>query len=85
MRFPDGGDYYVEVRDARFGTLVENFYHLKIGDFSYAEGIFPLGAWKGKSAEFEAFGGNLGKPVKSAGMIHRWKFDLGTVDLGTIE
>ena len=64
VRFPDGGDYYVEVRDARFGTLVENFYRLKIGDFSYAEGIFPLGAWKGESAEFEAFGGNLGKPVK---------------------
>ena len=64
VRFPDGGDYYVEVRDARFGTLVENFYRLKIGDFSYAEGIFPLGARKGESAEFEAFGGNLGKPVK---------------------
>ena len=64
VRFPDGGDYYVEVRDTKFGALVENFYRLKIGDFSYAEGIFPLGARRGEPAEFEAFGGNLGKPVK---------------------
>jgi hypothetical protein len=64
VRFPDHGDYYVEVRDARFGTLVENFYRLKIGDFSYADGIFPLGARKRGSTEFEAFGGNLDKPVK---------------------
>ena len=88
VRFPDGGDYYVEVRDARFGALVENFYRLKIGDFSYAEGIFPLGARKGESAEFEAFGGNLGKPVKirhdPSLEVRSPDVGLGTTDLGTI-
>ena len=71
VRFPSEGDYYVEVRDAKFGTLEENFYRLKIGDFSYAEGIFPVGTQNGKAAEFEAFGGNLGQHHLGRGLVDK--------------
>ena len=41
--FPREGNYYVEVHDARFSRQAQNFYRLKIGNYAYADGIFPLG------------------------------------------
>lgn len=57
--FDKKGPYFVEVHETKFSTLTENFYRLKIGDFSYADGFFPLGWQRHDEAEVELFGGNL--------------------------
>lgn len=64
LTFPREGDYYVEVHDARFSEQFQNFYRLKVGNFSYADGLFPLGWKRGEKPEVEFFGGNLTAPVK---------------------
>ena len=63
VALPRSGDYYVELHDSRFSEQEENFYRLKIGAFTYAEGIFPLGWKRGGEVEVEFSGGNLAKPV----------------------
>ena len=63
VALPRSGDYYVELHDSRFSEQQENFYRLKIGTFTYAEGIFPLGWKRGGEVEVEFSGGNLAKPV----------------------
>ncbi len=63
--FPREGDYYVEVHDARFSTQDQNFYRLKMGSYSYAEGLFPLGGRRGEAVEVSLFGGNLKAPAKA--------------------
>jgi hypothetical protein len=62
--FPREGYYYVELRDARFSRQVQNYYRLKIGSYTYADGIFPLGGQRGGSVEVSFHGGNLPNPVK---------------------
>jgi hypothetical protein len=62
--FPREAYYYVEVHDARFSRQAQNFYRLKIGYSSYADGIFPLGGRRGELAAVELYGGNLAGPVK---------------------
>jgi hypothetical protein len=64
LTFPAGGDYYVAVQDSKFSNQAQNFYRLKIGNLTYATGMFPLGWRKGESIEVELFGGNLAAPVK---------------------
>ena len=63
VALPRSGDYYVELHDSRFSEQQENFYRLKIGTFTYAEAIFPLGWQRGGEVEVELSGGNLAKPV----------------------
>ncbi len=63
--FPSEGNYYVEVTDARFSTQTQNFYRLKMGAYSYADGIFPLGGRRGERVPVTFFGGNLGAKVAS--------------------
>ena len=46
--FPREANYYVEVHDARFSRQMQNFYRLKMGAYSYPEGIFPLGGKRGR-------------------------------------
>jgi hypothetical protein len=62
--FPREAYYYVEVHDARFSRQAQNFYRLKIGGASYADGIFPLGGRRGELVPVEFYGGNLAAPVK---------------------
>jgi len=62
--FQKAGDYYAEAHDARFSEQEQNFYRLKIGAYSYAEGMFPLGWQRGGETEVTLFGGNLKAPVK---------------------
>jgi hypothetical protein len=50
FKFPREGSYYVEVRDARYSTQMQNFYRLKMGAYTYAKGIFPLGGRRGTKA-----------------------------------
>lgn len=61
--FPREGNYYVEVQDARFSKQAQNFYRLRMGDYKFAEGIFPLGGKRGETTEVTFFGGNLPAPV----------------------
>ncbi len=63
VALPRSGDYFVELHDSRFSEQEENFYRLKIGAFTYAEGIFPLGWKRGGEVEVEFSGGNLAKPI----------------------
>ena len=62
--FDKAGAYFVEVHETKFGALGQNFYRLKIGDFSYADGIFPLGWQRGDKVKAELFGGNLAKTAE---------------------
>ena len=62
--FPREGNYYVEVHDARFSKQAQNFYRLKMGNYSYAEGIFPLGGRRGEIAGVTLFGSDLKADVK---------------------
>jgi hypothetical protein len=64
--FPRDGNYYVEVHDARFSKQVQNFYRLKMGNYAYADGIFPLGGKRGEATEVTFFGSGLKTPVKTS-------------------
>ena len=64
VTFEKTGDYFIEVHDARFSEQKQNFYRLKIGDFAYAEAIYPLGWTRGEDVEVELSGGSFAKPVK---------------------
>ena len=64
IALPKQAEYYVELHDSKFSEQEENFYRLKIGTFTYAEGIFPLGWKRGAEVEVELSGGNLPQPVK---------------------
>ncbi len=64
VTLPLAGTYLVLVHDSKYSDQTENFYRLKVGQFAYAEGIFPLGGQRGKSVDVEMFGGNLARPVK---------------------
>ncbi len=62
--FPREGDYTVEIHDTRFSDQTVNFYRLKMGAYSYAGAMFPLGWKRGEAVEVELSGGNLAAPVK---------------------
>ena len=66
VTFPRDGDYYAVVHDARFSQQSQNFYRLKVGNFAYADGIFPLGWKRGEKVDVELFGGSFSVPVKTA-------------------
>ena len=63
VMFEAAGEYFVEVHDARFSEQKQNFYRLKIGDFAYAEAMFPLGWTRGEPVEVELSGGSFDQPV----------------------
>jgi len=64
--FPREGFYYVEVHDARFSRQAQNHYRLKIGQYSYADGVFPIGGQRGKAVEVTFQGGNLPSALKGS-------------------
>ena len=58
----DGGEFVVEVHDARFSEQTRNFYRLKMiaaSEYEYAEALFPLGARRGEETRFELSGGTI--------------------------
>ncbi len=59
VSLPATGDYYAVVHDARFSEQEDNSYRLKIGQFAYADGIFPLGWRRGEKAKVQLIGGNV--------------------------
>ncbi len=64
IEFPADGEYFIAVHDSKFSIQAQNFYRLKVGNFIYAGGIFPLGWRHGDQVEVELFGGNLPAPIK---------------------
>jgi hypothetical protein len=63
VKFPRAGEYRVVVHDSRFSDQEQNFYRLKIGNYLFAESIFPLGGERGKDVDVTFQGGNLPKPL----------------------
>jgi len=61
--FPRAGTYYARVHDSKYADQPQNFYRLKIGSYSFAEAIFPIGGRRGVPAKAELVGGNLASPV----------------------
>ena len=61
LSLPQSGRYYLMVHDARFSEQEQNFYRLKIGEFAYAAGLFPLGGRRGEKVPVRLVGGNLGE------------------------
>jgi hypothetical protein len=59
VSLPESGRYYLMVHDARFSEQEQNFYRLKIGEFAYAAGLFPLGGRRGEKVPVRLLGGNL--------------------------
>ena len=71
--FDEPGTYFAALREAKYGAPRDNFYRLKIGDFHYADRIFPLGWQRGSKVKARLFGGNLAKTTELP-------LDLGGVD-----
>ncbi|MEW5974215.1 MAG: hypothetical protein AB1898_00270 [Acidobacteriota bacterium] len=55
---PGTGEYFVLVHDARFSAQEQNFYRLKLGQFAFADGFFPLGGRRGDKVVIRWSGGN---------------------------
>lgn len=66
FRAPSAGVYYAVVHDARFSRQDSDSYRLKIGDFDYAEGFFPLGGPRGETVSVDWFGGSLKRSVSAS-------------------
>ena len=62
---PEDGDYFVVIRDERFSAQEHDFYRLTIGDYEYADSVFPLGWTRESKVQVEFFGGNLSQPVQA--------------------
>lgn len=62
--FPKAGNYLIRVHDSKYSAQDQNFYRLKLGNHSFAEGIYPLGWKRGEDVEISFVGGNLAQPVK---------------------
>ncbi len=70
VAFAKAGEYRVQLHDSKFSDQAQNFYRLKIGSYSFASGVFPLGWKRGETAEITMFGGNLSAPVKVKADFH---------------
>ncbi len=65
--FPRDGEYYIVVHDARFSTQTANFYRLKVGDYSYAKEVFPLGGRRGQVVETSLGSQKIKVDLRNAG------------------
>ena len=61
----EDGDYFVVIRDERFSEQQHDFYRLTIGDYQFADSVFPLGWSRDATVQAEFFGGNLDQPVRA--------------------
>src|SRR5262249_28928555 len=74
VTFPKDGDSFVVVRDSRFSTQVANFYRLKVGSYSYAREVFPLGGRRGEVVEASLGAGKFPVDLRHAGPSVRQVF-----------
>ena len=63
--FPADAAYYVEVADARFSSQGQNFYRLKMGSYTYADGVFPLGGQRGTRTQVTFYGAHSGTGART--------------------
>lgn len=63
VTFAKPGRYYVRVHDSKYSDQAMNFYRLKIGEWTYADSMYPIGAPRGSQAVVTLMGGNLAKPT----------------------
>jgi hypothetical protein len=64
-RIPSDGRYTLRVRDVEKGGSRRHTYRLKIGEYPYITGAWPLGVPRGKPAEVRLYGFNLGAGRKT--------------------
>lgn len=60
---PEDGEYFVTVRDERYSTQDQDFYRLTVGDYKFADSVFPLGWTREESVRAEFYGGNLAEAL----------------------
>lgn len=65
VAFARPGKYFVRVHDSKYSAQVVNFYRLKLGEWKFADAIFPVGGAAGRETEFTLSGGNLAAPLKT--------------------
>ncbi len=59
VTLPSDGQYTIELHDALFRGASPGFFRLKIGDFRYADLVYPLAVQQGVAAKFEFLETNL--------------------------
>ena len=59
LRLSETGDYTVQLHDVLYRGSQPGHFRLKLGDFHYADLIYPLGVQAGASADVHYLGGNL--------------------------
>ncbi len=57
------GEHFIVIRDERFSEQEQNFYRLTLGEYEFADTVFPLGWTRGGKVRAEFSGGNLREPV----------------------
>ena len=62
VSFTRPGRYYVRLHDSKYSIQDASFYRLKVGQWQFADTVFPLGAPRGLKANLTLAGGNLGGP-----------------------
>ncbi len=58
------------MRDERLSKQEHDFYRLTLGEYSFADSVFPLGWTRNSPVEAEFSGGNLEKPIKGTVELH---------------
>ncbi len=71
---PADGDYTIELHDSLFRGADPGFFRLKVGQFHYADLVFPLGVQQGTAGTFEFASTNL--PTDARGSA-TWTSALG--------
>ncbi len=66
---PADGQYSIEIHDAVFRGGEPGFFRLKLGDFRYADLVFPLGVQQGSAAQFEFARTNLPPDTRASATL----------------
>jgi hypothetical protein len=61
---PMDGRYRIEVREALYRGGAPASYRVRVGDWPFATGMYPLGGRRGATITLEANGGNLAVPLR---------------------
>ncbi|MCX6594135.1 MAG: PPC domain-containing protein [Acidobacteria bacterium] len=62
VSFTRPGRYFIRLHDSKYSIQDVNFYRLKVGQWQFADTVFPLGAARGTTASLTLAGGNLAAP-----------------------
>jgi hypothetical protein len=65
-RIPSDGKYVLKISDIEWGGGEDHFYRVKIGDYPYLTGVYPLGVPRDATTEVSLRGYNLGDQRKVA-------------------